>query len=280
MLNKIRLFVVISFFVSISLACNLSNNSGSSSPTQLPPVEGQQVQPQQQSAEAPTPQVIVITATPEPTAIPSTPIGLWDGLSSLNSYRLTIQMINNGPTSVDRSTMTYTIEMGSDGDSSKVHTESFESFEDDPEGDYSVSDQYQIGNRTCEVSDGDSEASIEEEDPMEQEFTDQWFKLIDLLPTVNNPVYIGEEMLNGVMTNHFKFSLDGLGTESGAEVIAKDGEYWLAQDGQYVVKYWVVMETRNGPVDDPNTKVLHSEFHIEVTDINQEIIITLPTICQ
>jgi hypothetical protein len=286
MLRIKRLLVGLSILVLVSLACNLPN-SGGNNPTEAPVGESQQVQPQaeqgqpqQPAGEAPQAQVIVVTATPAPTEIPWAPIGLWEGLSSLNSYRLTIRTVNDGPTAIDKSTTTYFIEMGSDGDSSHTHTDSFERFEDDPQGDYDVSDQYQIGNFTCEYSEGDYEADKTEEDPMAQEITDQWFKLIDVLPKVNDPIFVGSEMLNGVMTNHFTFTLEGLGSESGAEVVRKDGEYWLAQDGQYVVKYSVFMETRNGPVGDPNTQVLHTEFFIEVTDINQEIVITLPAICQ
>ena len=105
---------------------------------------------------------------------------------------------------------------------------------------------------------------------------DAWFKMVDILPMTNDPVFVGEEMVNGVMTNHFTFNVTGLGAESGAEVVASNGEYWLAQDGQYVVKYSVIMETRNGPAGDPNTQTMHSEFYIEVTDINQPIVITMP----
>ena len=286
--SKRWLFVVISMFVLVGMACNLSESVGGN-PTLEPAnaVENQEeyaeVPAQELQAEEgqviPTPQVIVVTATPEPTAIPSAPIGIWEGLSSLNSYRLTMRMINNGPTEVDRSSSTVLVETGSDGDSSHTHYEIFSSSADEPAGDTSITDQYQVGNITCNYSEGD-EATVEEADPMAQEIIDVWFKMLDLLPMVNDPVYVGEEMVNGVMTNHFTFALEGLGVESGAEVVSKNGEYWLAQDGQYVVKYSVIMETRDGPVGDANTQTLHSEFYIEVTDINQEVVITLPGICQ
>ena len=272
------------FFVLVSLACNLSDVTNGA--PQAPAAEGEQPvqagdgQPQPQSGEAPEPQVIVVTATPAPTEIPSMPVGIWEGLSSLNSYRLTIRMVNNGPAAVDRSTTTMLVEMGSDGDSSHTQYTIFMSSADEPDGDTSVTDQYRVGNISCDFSEGDTEANISEEDPMAQEVVDQWFRMVDLLPMVNDPVFVGEEMVNGVMTNHFTFILEGLGTESGAEVVSREGEYWLAQDGQYVVKYSVVMETRDGPAGDPNTQVIHSEFYIEVTDINQEVVITLPSICQ
>jgi hypothetical protein len=279
------LFIVFSVFLLVSLACNIGNSAEQGNeqppasveqPSQgLQPAEGQEQPPAQ--AEAPAAQVIVVTATPEPTEIPSEPIGIWQGLSSLNSYRLTIRLVNNGPSAQDLSQSSIQIEAGSDGDSTHTHYEIVTSSADDPEVSTSTSDHYQVGMLTCDLSDG--EATVSESDPMVQEMVNAWVKMIDLLPMVNDPVFVGEEMLNGVMTNHFTFNVEGLGTESGAEVVYSNGEYWLAQDGQYVVKYSVVMETRNGPADDPNTQTVHSEFYIETTDINQEIIISLPSNC-
>jgi len=98
---------------------------------------------------------------------------------------------------------------------------------------------------------------------------------------VNEPVFIGEEEVNGVRTNHFKFKANGLGIDPGTEVVSSDGEYWLAQDGQYIVKYYVVIETRIGPAGGANTKAtMHSEFYIEVKDINQPITIAFPQACK
>jgi hypothetical protein len=288
MLNKKWFLVVIIVLVFVSLACNLSDITNSS-PVQVPATGGeqpdssqpstdQQVQQPQQGA-APTPQVIIITATPEPTAIPSKPVSIWQGLSSLNSYRMVMRLVNNGPTASDQNQNSMLVESGSDGDSSHTRYETTSSSSDDPEVSTSTTDHYVIGNRTCDVDDS-SEVTLEDTDLQAQEITDAWVKLIDILPMTNDPVFVGEEMLNGVLTNHFTFNVTGLGAESGAEVVASNGEYWLAQDGQYVVKYSVIMETRNGPAGDPNTHTMHSEFYIEVTDINQPIVITMPSNCQ
>ncbi len=286
-MNKKWFLVVISVLVFVSLACNLSDITNSN-PAQAPAAGGeqpdssqpsidQQVQQPQQGAD--TPQVIVVTATPEPTAIPSKPLSIWQGLSSLNSYRLVIRSVMNGPTVSDRNQNTMLVESGSDGDSSHTRYETISSSSDEPEVSTSATDHYAIGNRTCDVDDS-SEATLEDVDPQAQEIMDAWFKMVDILPMTEDPVYVGAEMLNGVMTNHFTFNITGLGVESGAEVVASNGEYWLAQDGQYVVKYSVIMETRNGPAEDPNTHTMHLEFYIEVTDINQPVVITMPPLCQ
>ena len=287
-MNKKWFLVVISILVFVSLACNLSDITNSN-PAQAPATGGeqpdssqpstdQQAQQPQQGA-APTPQVMIVTATPEPTAIPSKPLSIWQGLSSLNSYRLIIRSVMNGPTVSDRNQNTMLVESGSDGDSSHTRYETISSSSEEPEVSNSATDHYAIGNRTCDVDDS-SEATLEDVDPQAQEIMDAWFKMVDILPMTEDPVFVGAEMVNGVMTNHFTFNITGLGVESGAEVVASNGEYWLAQDGQYAVKYSVIMETRNGPAEDPNTHTMHLEFYIEVTDINQPIVITMPPLCQ
>ena len=295
MSHKRWFLIVISIFVFVGLACNLSNTVNSS-PTQAPstgggqtegnpPAAEQQPQPQQpeqqsEAQEAPEAQVIVITATPEPTAIPSTPLSIWQGLSSLNSYRMSMRTVNSGPSASDQYQMSMLVESGSDGDSTHTQYTTFTSSEDDPAGSTSTTDRYVVGLQTCDISSDDSEVTLSDVDPQVQEITDVWFKLLDIVPMTNDPAFVGTETVNGINCNHFTFNLEGLGMDSGAEVIASGGEYWLAQDGQYVVKYAVIMETRNGPAGDPNTQTLHSEFYIEVTDINQEIVIVLPSSCQ
>jgi hypothetical protein len=263
MMHKKWFFMAISVLVLIGLACNLSQSGGTVPPGGLQPTT------EQKKPSSPK----------SPTSIPSSPIGIRQGLSSLNSYRLTTRTIINGPTAQDKSQITTMIESGTDGKSSHIHYETISSSADNPDETNDTSDQYRVGNRTCDLSSTSEEATTSDVDPMQQEMMDVWYNMIDLVPMVNDPVFIGEEEINGVKTNHFKFTVSGLGDDSGAEVISSDGEYWLAQDGQYIVKYSAVLETRSGPAGDANTKTMHTEFYIEVQDINQEIIITLPSTC-
>ena len=288
MTRKLWIFIVISVLVLAGLACTLGKTAGTS-PTQAPaagaeltqalqPAQGQNDPTSVESASStpvPTP-----TPLPTPTSIPSSPIGLWTGLSSLNSYRLTIRVVANGPTAQDKNQNTTLIESGSDGKSSHTHIESISSSAEYPETETSTSDQYQVDKRTCDFSSGSDEVTISAADSMAQEMMGTWATMVDLVPMVKDPVFIAAEELNGVKTNHFSFNVSGLGVDSGAEVVASSGEYWLAQDGQYIVKYSVVLETRDGPAGDANTQTMHAEFVIELKDINQDIVITLPDVCQ
>jgi hypothetical protein len=284
MLRKFWFVIVI---VIVGLACNVSMPKGGSSAGEATPEAAQVVEPgaevvqpavekeEQAPVESPTE-----TPVPTPTTVPSKPVGLWEGLSSLNSYRLTIRTTANGPKAQDKSMMTYLTEVGSDGDSSHIHSENFSSSEDDPEGSNSTSDQYRVGNQTCELNSDDDEVSVTDEDPMVQEMLNTWVKLVDLVPMVQDPVFAGEEELNGIKTNHFTFTVSGLGVESGAEVVSSGGDYWLAQDGQYIVKYSALLETRNGPAGTADTETMSVEFYIELKDANQNIVITMPDQCQ
>jgi len=270
MSSKKVLFIVISILVLASLACNMGGSSSTKSTEE----------DNSPSSKANPTKVPTKTPVPTPTSIPAYPIGIWQGLSSLNSYQLTIRAVFTGPTAADKMEIISQSAKGSDGESAHVHYETISSSAEYPEEDVSTSDQYKAGDRTCNFSSGDEEVEQAESDPFLTEMMGTWLKMVDLVPMVNDPVFVGAEEMNGVMTNHFTFTVSGLGDESGAEVVASTGEYWLAQDGQYIVKYLVVMETRDGPAGDANTRTLHSEFYIEVQNINQEVVITLPPECQ
>lgn len=265
--NKFWLLIALSF---LALACNLTNLVSPPSDSAEPDVE--------QPASADEPLLPVMTATSE--AIPSNPIGLRQGLSSLNSYRLEIRTINNGPTAQDKNEVTFLMESASDGESWHISNTIIASTADEPEISTDQSEQYKVGNLLCEISGDGEEAEETDVDPQTQEIQDAWSGLTDLVPMVSDPVYIDSQSLNGVQTNHFRFKVSGLGVDSGAEVVASEGEYWLAVDGQYIVKYIVHLETRNGPAGDANTHTMRSELFIEVKDINQPIEIVAPAQCQ
>lgn len=262
---------------AMMLACSLPglqsptpDNTGPSAPGSTTP----------DMMNTPAPEKPVFPFLSTPTTMPSNPIGIRQGLAGLNSYQMEIRFANLGPTSQDRSEITFMVETASDGESWHITNSILSSSAEEPEVNTSQSNQYKVGDIMCEVSEEDFEVEKTDMDPQVTEILDVWTGLLDLVPIVNDPVFIGSEVMNGVETNHFTFNVSGLGVDSGAEVVASDGEYWLAVDGQYVVKYVVHLETRDGPAGDANTETLRSDFSIEVRDINQPIIITLPAKCK
>jgi hypothetical protein len=187
----------------------------------------------------------------------------------------------SGPSATDSSkTMTLT-EYSQEGDALHIHMETVTSSADSPEPENSTTDQYLIGTQSCSVSDNSEEGgALSEISPLQDEITSALWGLTDMTVYVENPVFVGVETINGIETNHFTFQLSGLGAKSGAEATHSEGEYWLAVDGQYLVKYQALIEVRSAPEDDPNAEVMRTEFKIDVTDINQPITISMPAECQ
>ena len=90
-------------------------------------------------------------------------------------------------------------------------------------------------------------AEIDEYTPAPKEILNIVMNLSDTVINVDNPILSGVETINGISCNHYTFNVVGLGKTSGAEVTQSAGEYWSAVDGNYLVKYDVVLETRNAP---------------------------------
>ena len=172
-----RFLVVISILILASLACSLGGAKESEVPQDtekeagsieefvqgdVPAQEEEPVAvqlPTDTPLPTPTPPP---TQTPAPTSIPSSPVGLWQGLSSLNSYRLTIRAVFNGPTIYDKNVISSQIDVGSDGESSHTRYEIVGSSEEYPEEDTSTSDHYKVGDRLCDFSSGDEEVELSE----------------------------------------------------------------------------------------------------------------------
>jgi hypothetical protein len=86
---------------------------------------------------------------------------------------------------------------------------------------------------------------------------------------------VAAETVNGISTNHFTFHVSGLGATSGTVVNINQGDYWLAVDGQYIVKYTLIIETSMAA----DAEVLHEEISIKMNQINQPISIAFPQRC-
>ena len=132
----------------------------------------------------------------------------------------------------------------------------------------SETELYRIGNDQCSSQSG--EWSWTSMAANQAEMMDLIMNMIDFTPVIDDPTFVAEEVINGVPSNHFSFSVTGLGIESGAEVTINQGDYWLAVDGQYIIKYSLVLET----VMDPQTNIIHMEISIDSVSYTH---LTLPT---
>ena len=110
--------------------------------------------------------------------------------------------------------------------------------------------------------------------PAEKEMISLNSAIMDFVPLIENPQFIGQEELNGVLVDHYSFQVSGLGSQSGAEVTANQGEYWMAVDGEYLVRYTLRVELRS----DPETGYAQ-EYRLETGEINQPQAIAFPAEC-
>ena len=210
------------------------------------------------------------------------PVGIREGLASLNSYRLLMNVINNGPTPQDINETRTEIRYSADDDARYTRSDSVQGTADDPGPYVSLEENYQIGLQTCSVStyeDGTAEASPTELTPLAHDMATAATNLFDFNITVENPSPAGSETINGVPSDHYTFQITGLGDYSGQEVTQADGEYWIAQDGNYLVKYTLVLEARTAPEGDPAAEVQFSEYTFDLLEVNQPQPISMPPDC-
>jgi hypothetical protein len=272
--------ICLALLVILALSCNLPAGVAETGGKKQQPESTQSVQasPISQKAEAsveasptpsPTPE-----PTPTPTPIPSEPISIRQGLASLNSYQFTVHNRASGPTSQDKSETTIETSYSADKQASLIHSHTVSSSAKEPDVSTSDSTTYQIGNASCSGSEGDWE--YDTQSPMQQEMADVSSQMLDIVPLIDDPTFVGSEEINGIMTHHFKFQVSGFGAQSGAEVTANQGEYWLAEDGQYIVKYVLILELR----ESPQGNAVREEFSMELKSSNQPVQIVMPAACK
>lgn len=257
-MNK-KMVLILSLLVMLALACNLSSSPASQAPGNTPQGNDSPQGNGSQSQPAGTP--------------PANPVSLNEGLSSLNSYQMTINSKTTGPNPSESSTTLMEMQRSTDQDARYTHyTQStVEAGGGSPSN--SESDIYQIGNDECSGSGADWTWATQL--PNEREMMEMTQNMISLTPLIDNPTFVAAETVNGISSNHFTFKVSGLGAKSGAVVDADQGDYWLAVDGQYIVKYTLVLQTSMGP----ETDVIRQEISIELTQVNQPVNIAFPQTC-
>ncbi len=260
-MNK-RMFYIVSLLILMALACNsVSSPATGGTPNSASPSAGQ-THPQS-------------TPTPLPTSTPpALPVSLNDALGSLNSFEIAVTFNTSGPGANQSSSITNTTDYSQEQDARHIQLISSVT----SAGDNSPTDSnlqiYRIGNAMCASTEKDNWTWTNME-PSETEMLELTQNMIGITPLIDHPTFVGAETVNDIPSNHFTFKVSGLGVKSGYVVTINQGDYWVAIDGQYVVKYTLVMETHDGT----NTKVLHEEIGINVTQINQPITIAFPDGC-
>ncbi len=195
-------------------------------------------------------------------------------MNSLNSYDMTVKFDASGPDPRQSSRTTIQRQRSNDSNASLTSINVIATDPDEDEPGNTSTSIYQIGNDQCSGSDS-GEWDWTTTTPAEAEMQGLFTSMIGLTPLIENPIFVAAETVNGIAVNHFTFQVSGLGATSGAVVNINQGDYWLAIDGQYIVKYVLIVETSMAA----DSQIIHEEISIELTQVNQPVNIAFPQGC-
>ena len=134
-----------------------------------------------------------------------------------------------------------------------------------------------VGNESCSY-DGES-WSHSSGSSQEREILDLAQGQLDIVVTPASPVEIGRGEIAGIPAINYSFTPAGFGAGSGAVTDISLAEYWVSIDGNVLLKYDLVAESRDGPTDDPDTMTFQVEIHMELIDTVGPGTVTLPADC-
>jgi hypothetical protein len=265
--NKRNLVLIIGLILVISTACALPAGllpKGTDSPS---------VGDIGATVEALVPNLPdAISTAPDPKPIP-----LQEGLGSLDSYNLAFHFLSTDSTDAKSGFDEVIQSSVVDGNSHSVVTNVSKAPEDTQDT-TTTSEIYTIGTVTCTYSDG--EWAYSKQSDQDKEMQEAFSHMIDVVPVLKDPVFVAEENINGIQTNHFTFKVTGIGSKSGAVATQNQGDYWLAKDGQFLVKYLLVLLVQSAPEGSSEAKISSMDISYELSAVNQPVIITQPADCQ
>ena len=218
------------------------------------------------------------TPSPEPTDAPTLPVSINEGLASLDSYRMTFTNDSFDSTTQERTVTTFVVAHDGAADADYTRTETRVTTEGDDVGSEDVQEQFVIGNQACSVAGGEAELTTVSDTA--QVMSGLMSEVVVFHPLIENPVYVGEDVVNGVPVRTYTFEVRSLGAASEAEASRADGSYAVAVDGDYIVHYRLDMELRTGPEGDPEAESSIFFFELSLEAINQPVEIAFPANCQ
>lgn len=204
---------------------------------------------------------------------------LEDALGQFDSYRMQVDMRFEGIADTSNSgTMTMVTARTVEPPATSVEMSLSGSFAEDSEaeaggvtltfvevGDQSYSVIPGVG---CISGLGSAEATAE---------FDSVFEADDLVNEINDPEYVGEESINGVATNHYRFDESNL-SQADQELRDVRGDIYVSQEHAYVVR---MVFDAVGEIDgDEQPAEGNMHFELNVLDVDQPITIEAPADCE
>lgn len=288
--RKLFPIVIIIFTLMLSLACSLSGETQpepGNAATKIALTVAAIDQPAQPATQAPGQPPIPTThplepiPTLAPTLAPSTPTSLQSTLASLDSYRFILKYHKSGNKPTDTSIIDITLDQSDKDDA--VHSlftlqNPIKLSDTDAETSPTTAEVWSKDNITC-TKDEDGEYSSEKQTDTESDNTQDLLDLLDIVPRIDNPEFVGAETINDIPSNHFKFKIANYMADSGWLVTRNEGEYWLALDGQYIVKYSLFLDASSAPESNPKAEILKVSISQELQNINKPVDINIPASC-
>lgn len=263
--------------------------SGSSNPVETPPPNVQPsatAAPGAAAATATRPSALPPTPTPVPTPTRRPPnpamTGMRTGLASLNSYQTTLRTVISGPDPADQNEITMITQVDSSKKASRTRMETREVSADNPKGSTDANETIAIGNQQCEISGqgASQKGELSVQEPIESDLRGTLTGLLDVTLSAENPAFVAEETVNGIPSNHFTFKVTQLGKDSGAVVRSNKGDYWLARDGQYLVKYTLALEAATAAEGSAKAQLFKADVSYELSNVNAPVTIAFPAFCK
>jgi hypothetical protein len=198
-------------------------------------------------------------------------------LTSLNTFEWQLTANSTGPGPQDRQ------EMSGSGQVDVVNAASYQKMVqtevEDGETDTFTTESWRVGDTDCTFDPDYGEWETETRSPFELDLDGVLPGVFDLVVVADGAQLVGTEQVAGVAARHYTFTVAGLGTGSGAQVTANEGNMWVAEDGGYLVKYQIRVGLRTAPADAAAAEEFLLDLSLELTSINQPLVISLPATC-
>jgi hypothetical protein len=230
--------------------------------------------------EAPAaPQVVIPTLAP--TLPPSLPTSFQSTFASLDSYTFIMKYNQITKNAADNTIIEMTMNRSGDEDSFHAIYRMQNPIRIGGEEASTEPDNGEVWSRkgaTCS-KDKDGVYESQKSEGSETDNTKDLIELMDVLPRIENPEFVGTETVNDTPCNHFKFKIANYMADSGWLVTRNEGDYWLALDGQYLVKYALYLDASSAPEGNPKAESNNISLIQELKNINQPIDVSFPAEC-
>ena len=269
MLMKQGLWVCMLVFVVLLASCGgpagdeVSSNDGGSDSS-----AATEARAEEQAAPTPT----------ESPAEPMLPVPINQGLASLDSYRMSYTNDVYDSVPDQRSVTTFIVAQDKEAEATYNSTESQVTTEDYQVQSTTLQEQYVIGNQVCILQDG--VATVNFMSDSAKELTGIMGQGFTYNPLIEDPEYVGDDVVNGVQARLYEFEVTSASATSESEVGQANGAYALADDGDYLLTYRLDMELRTGPEGDPEAEYSVSFFDLSLEGINEPQEISFPESCE